>query len=201
MKRTIIFNAIAAFGLLAAACSGDGMTTEVASLESTDDPARVEPQDPTAEPVSDEDAVLAFTSCLRDEGVDVEDPTVDADGNLRPPRPVNVDEVDRDAMRGAFEACSSHLENTAFGFARIDRTEREARLYDFAACMRDNGYDMPDPDLSAAGTPGQGNGPGEGGGPFGAIDRDDPTFEAAQESCNSLLGGGRFPGSGAGPTG
>ncbi|GAG42818.1 unnamed protein product, partial [marine sediment metagenome] len=48
------------------------------------------------DPVSDEEAILAFAACLRDEGIDVDDPTVDADGNLRPPRPRDIAQEDRE---------------------------------------------------------------------------------------------------------
>ena len=50
---------------------------------------------------------------------------------------------------------------------------------------------MPDPDFS--GTPGQGG----GGGPFGAIDRTDPAFQAASEACQDVLPG-VGPGGGGG---
>ena len=64
--------------------------------------------------------------------------------------------------------------------------------------MRDNGYEeMPDPDLSSFGTPGQG-----GGGPFGQLDRDDPDFIAASEECQDILAGfQRGPGGGGGGRG
>jgi hypothetical protein len=48
--------------------------------------------------------------------------------------------------------------------------------------MRENGYDMPDPDFS-------GNGH-SGAGPFGdAIDIDDPAFQAAARLCEGIIGG------------
>ena len=45
--------------------------------------------------------------------------------------------------------------------------------------MRDNDYEMNDPDFSNFG-PGGGGGGGGGGGPFGVIDRDDPRFHRGQ---------------------
>ena len=159
MKRTTILPAVLAFGLLAAACSGTNSDDGVASLEVETQPAveSASGEGDTAadEPVSDEDAVLAFAACLRDEGIDVEDPTVDADGNLLPPRPRDIAAEDRDAMRTAFEACGEFLENVAFGLDDEDRAEREDQLFEYAACMPDNGYDMPDPDFTSARTPGQ----------------------------------------------
>lgn len=197
MKRTTILPAVLAFGLLAAACSGTNSENDVASLEVETQPAvesaSGESDLAADQPVSDEEAVLAFAACLRDEGIDVEDPTVDADGNLLPPRPRDIAAEDRDAMRIAFEACGEFLENVAFGLDDEDRAEREDQLFEYAACMRDNGYDMPDPDFTSERTPGQG-----GGGPFGQLDRDDPSFQSAQDTCSGLFAGGPVPGSGPG---
>ena len=53
---------------------------------------------------------------------------------------------------------------------------------------------MPDPDFSSAEVPGQG-----GGGPFGALDRDNPSFQTAQAACAEIFGAdGRVPGAGPG---
>lgn len=198
VKRFTVIAALLAFGLLAAACSGSDSDSGVASLETqTDATQDLEPTSDDAtvdQPVSDEEAILAFAACLRDQGLDVEDPTVDANGNLRPPRPRDIGEGDREMMRSAMDACSEHLENVAFGLDGADQTERQDQLLEYAACMRDNGFDMPDPDFSSTGTPGEG-----GGGPFGAIDRDDPAFETAQEACADIFGAdGRIPGAGPG---
>ena len=198
MKRLTVIAVLLAFGLLAAACSDGDSDSSVASLETTPAAGQDEQQPPdnaNAEgPASDEEAILAFAACLRDEGLDVEDPTVDADGNLRPPRPRDIEDVDREMMRTAMDTCSEHLENVAFGLDGADQTERQDQLLEYASCMRDNGYDMPDPDFTSMGVPGQG-----GGGPFGALDRDNPTFQTAQEACAEIFGAdGRVPGAGPG---
>ncbi len=49
----------------------------------------------------------------------------------------------------------------------------------FAACMRDNGFDMPDPDFSGLAL--------RGDGPFGEVDLEDPAFESALEQCDDIL--------------
>ena len=202
MKRTITIAALLAFGLLAVSCSGSNSDSGVASLKAPADTTQNQEQagdEPADDPVSDEEAILAFAACLRDEGIDVDDPTVDADGNLRPPRPRNIAQEDREMVRAAMDVCSEHLESVAFGLDAADRSEREDQLFEYAACMRENGYDMPDPDFSNFGQPGQGDGPGAGGGgPFGAIDQSDPTFQTAQEACAGIFGGDRVPGSGPG---
>jgi hypothetical protein len=192
MKRTIIISLLMAFGLFAAACSSDDSASGVASLDEESQSSSQE--DAVDDSASQEEAVMAFTVCLRDEGLEVEDPTVDDQGNLRPPRLRDLESVDREVAAAAFEACNSYLEDVTFGLEDEDRTEREDELLAFAACARENGYDMPDPDFSTPRTPGQG-----GGGPFGGIDRDDPAFQAALASCSDLFGAGSpIPGTGGG---
>ena len=65
--------------LVAAACGGDGSSEGVASLEgvTADDPVSATEESPTG--VDVEEAMLAFAQCMRDQGLDIEDPTVDAD--------------------------------------------------------------------------------------------------------------------------
>jgi hypothetical protein len=196
MNRILI--SMVAFALLVAACGGsDG--GGVASLETTETAAsEVSPDDAAA---SDEETLLEFAACMRDNGIDdFEDPTFGADGtpefNLRGAG--SGAEADRDEMRAAFEACQVHLEGLAFGPGSVDVTEVEDTLVDFAACMRDNGYDMPDPDLSNFG-----QGGGEGGGLFGGqLDREDADFISALEECEHIFENlpfvGRGPGGGGG---
>ena len=140
--------------------------------------------------------MLSLAACLRDEGLDIEDPTVDADGNVqfggfRGQVDGDGVPIDRETIAAAMEACESELEGVALGFGDggFDLTELQDTLVEYAACMRDNGYDMDDPDLSAFG-PGAGGEPGQGAGrPFGEIDLDDPDFVAANEVCDEILGG------------
>ena len=197
--------AAAAFAVVASACGGGGdPSNDVASLSGDVTITRAI-EDPAADPGdSREEALLAFAACMRDNGLDVADPTVDAEGNLRLGRPgggAGAD-FDRQTAQAAFEVCGDLLEGVILGFGAQDRTDIEDNLLSFASCMRDNGFDMPDPDFSALA--GAGGGPG-GGGPFGQIDRDDPAFESALEACQDELpgfagggGGGRFGGGGGG---
>ena len=100
------------------------------------------------------------------------------------------------------DACAEQLEGVVLGFGGrdFDPTELEDTMVEYAACMRENGYDMDDPDFSSFG-PGTNGEPGEGGpgGPFREIDPEDPDFVAANEACGEILGGlPRVPGQGRG---
>ena len=196
MNRLLI--SIVAFALLVAACGGSD-SEGVASLNATETTTAQDVSVDAA--VSDEDALLEFSACLRENGIeDFEDPTINADGvpefNLRS----LGGEHDREEMQAAFEACQDDLEGIAFGPGSIDLTEMEDTLVEFSACMRDNGYDMPDPDLSNFGSGGTGGG-GEGGGLFGGeLDRNDPDFISAMGECQYLFENLSF-GRGGGPAG
>lgn len=194
----------AAFGLLVAACSSSGDGGDgVATLEATDSQGSEVGDEPVAADVDAEQAMLDLAACMRDNGVDIEDPTVDADGNLqfggfRPGPGQGAGDIDRDAVRAAMEACGDLIDGVALGFGGrgdFDITEMQDTLVEYAACMRENGYDMDDPNFTAGGP---GSGGGGGGGPFGGINPDDPDFVAAQEVCQSILGD-TFPGAAGGP--
>ncbi len=195
MKRWIGLALVA--GLVFAACGGSVDSADgVASLEEVTD-AEPTTETTVAEEVDQEQAVLDLVQCLRDEGLDVADPEVDADGNVNLRglfRQAEEAQLDPDAVDAAMEACSDLLEGVQLGLAQdFDFTEIQDQLLEFAACMRDNGYDMPDPDLTTFG-----QGPGGGGGPFRDLDQDDPDFQAALEACQDTLPG--F-GQGGGPAG
>jgi hypothetical protein len=191
MKTSLVVLA-ATFALLATSCGGDDAADDgVASLTAVD--ADVISLEAVPE-VDREAALLEFAACIRDEGVDINDPTVDADGNVRLTKmSEGLDDAGREALDEAREVCTYALDGVTLGFSGEDSTEREDMFLAYAVCMRENGYDMPDPDFSNFGTPG-------GGGQrviFGDIDREDPEFQAAQDVCAvNLSGGGQSGGTG-----
>jgi len=185
MRTTLLTSLILALALVAAACSDSGDSAEIASLEAdsanTSDDDSAADVDPVAE---SEAAMLAFTQCLRDQGIDVDDPTMDADGNMQLP-PINIEmpdvvaDPDKLPDMSEFEdmiaPCEEHLEGVVSTFSSADTTEIEDMLLAYAECMRENGVDMPDPDFSS------------GGGviDLGAIGGED--FDAAEAACSPLL--------------
>ncbi|MCL1597613.1 MAG: hypothetical protein M3094_00395 [Actinomycetia bacterium] len=187
--------------LVGAACSTADSTSDegVASLDATDTPTATVVEGQADSGLTEEEIALAFTQCLRDEGLTVDDPTVDSSGNVRPPRMREITEategVSLETIEEAREVCMPLLDGFTFGFESEDRTERDDQLLEFAACMRDNGYDMPDPDLSTS--------RGSGGGPFsGAIDVNDPDFQEAAAACEGIFdGSSSVPGTGSGGNG
>ncbi|GMQ85007.1 MAG: hypothetical protein BMS9Abin07_0572 [Acidimicrobiia bacterium] len=181
--------AVVAFAVVLAACGGSG-GDGVASLESGSNGEAETVDGEGGAVASDEEIILAFAACMRENGVeDFQDPDFNADGSLNFGGRGLASDVDPDTMRAAFEACQGELEGIAFGPGAIDFTEIQDRLLEFAVCMRENGFDMPDPDFSNFGR-------GGSGGPFGddVIDQNDPTFQSALEACEDIFEGFRIGG-------
>ena len=161
--------------------------------------ASAEPEDPAGEELvvrddmTDEERLLAFAECMRDNGVDFPDPVVEADGTVtfgfRPGAGLAaLREIGRDPdLPAARETCEGLVEGVAFGGGQggIDLVEIQDSLLEFARCMRDHGIDIGDPDLSRL-APGADN-DGQPPNPFGVIDVNDPDFAPAFEVCQQQL--------------
>jgi hypothetical protein len=187
--------------MVLSACGGPDGGSGVASLDDA-----VTTTAPTAQDqaLTTEEAALGFTQCLRDQGIDAPDPTFAADGSFA----LNLREIfgggagggagPSDEVRTAMEACSEYVEAFRQGFDQVDRTELQDNLLAFAECMRSEGIDMADPDLSG------GISAGGPGGFLGDLDLSDPTVSAALETCQTVFGGtgpGGFRIGGGGPGG
>ncbi len=208
---------LAAFALLAAACSGGeaGAATEIATLESTESS---DADAGTAAAIADpDDAALAFSACMREEGVDFPDLSVDAEGNIELRDAFQSVDRNADGFREAVEACNSLLGDTAFGGrgAALESPEVQDGLLAFSDCVRDAGYDVGDltlgggpggqgggqgdGDASAAGEDADGDGPGRGERQQGfgnrnarfadqlGLDYEDPDVMAAIDGCAPLI--------------
>ncbi|HYZ92546.1 MAG TPA: hypothetical protein VFA34_09150 [Actinomycetota bacterium] len=177
MKALRFVPVVLAFALAAAGCAGRG--------EATDDQASGK---------DGEEAMLAFAECMREHGIDVPDPEIGGGGERRPglrivgPRNGGT-KADRDKLDAAHDACEKHLEGVVQNITPEEREEMQDRMVRFAACMREHGIDMPDPEFS-----GDGHGFRQRLGDNG-FDPDDPDFQKADEACRDEV----FDGKGGGP--
>ncbi len=180
--------AAAVIAIVLAGCGGgqDGVAVAADAPAATGS-ATTEAPGATSEEDAEE-AMLAFAKCMREQGVDMDDPTPDENGTLRfdMTRP---DEGDRESMRTAMEACGDLMAAARPQVSDEDRAEREEQQLAFAKCMREQGIDMPDPS--------SGGGPGSSG---TRIDPDDPATQKAMSACQDEVGGEMFGGRG-GPGG
>lgn len=177
MSRLILL--VAALALVVAACGGSD-DNRVATLDDSTTTTAAN-QDAVA---GDEARLMGFSQCMRDNGVpDFPDPIVTDDGAVDFAGGFDqLDDFDQDDLESGFEACVDHLQGLSFapGGANFDLTGIQDTLLEFAVCMRDNGFDMPDPDFSNFDL-------GSGVGPFGEIDPTDPGFEEAFEVCEPIF--------------
>jgi hypothetical protein len=82
-------------------------------------------------------------------------------------------------MKKAFEECGVELpQGKPQGAPPMNSSAFRKSIKEYAACMGENGYDLPEPNVS-------------GEGPVfseSEVDREDPKFKAANEKCESMLG-------------
>ncbi len=152
-----------------AACGGgggSGSNDGVASLGTlaSDDSAPA-----STTPADNEEAFLAYAQCLRDQGLDVDDPTFDADGNINGGffGPDSGFDPGSDEFQTAQDACGSLIEGVTFGRAGgagFDTEAIQEAALDFTECLRDQGLEVDDLDFSLQG-PGGGPGGAAGGPP------------------------------------
>jgi len=170
LRRTLV----AGLAVVAASCAnGGGVPSDVASLEESGTGARATALE---EIVEQERQLFEFSACMRDEGVDIGDPTVDADGNVALGTPMSMI-TDHGGLMKAYAACRDFIGNRPLGHGGEDRSAVHDRLVDYAKCVRQAGYyEMPDPDFSES-----------GGDLFPGLDMSHPDYQAAEGQCKSLL--------------
>jgi hypothetical protein len=136
-------------------------------------------------PTDPEEAMLAFTECMRDHGIDMPDPqrTAAAGGAGESGPAVIALEVDPndEGFKDAQEACEPLMENVRqdMDIDPAKQAEMKEQMLAFSQCMRDHGIDMPDPTFDENGGVSINRDEGDGPPP----ERDTAKFEAAAEEC------------------
>jgi hypothetical protein len=197
MFRTIrIFALALAVVAILAACSGTAATPGVATL---DDPeASGSPGASPSASADPQEAFLAYAACMRENGVDMQDPQVvqdDAGGGGEFSVGIGPGTgTSKDDFRKADEACRHLIANVVQdkGGPAISAEDQD-KLIAFSRCMRDHGIDMPDPDFSGGSAIIKGE---EGDGSGSRIDFNSDEFKAAEDACKGLLPGGGVKGGG-----
>jgi hypothetical protein len=140
------------------------------------------------QPVSEEreEALFAFAECMREQGIDVRDPEP-GDAGLSFTGPEG--KFDPEDTAKARQACRDEL-----GGSFVEQEEEQLELKNdkllaFARCMRQEGFEFPDPDVSE-------NHPGLGDYIQKYSDPGDPEFEKADDTCRLEVFGHRNRGPG-----
>jgi hypothetical protein len=165
-----------------AACGDDSDDPGVASLDEGADAAAASAS--ASATAGAEEELLAYTECLRDQGLDVPDPEVDADGNLvlggggggGPGAGGGL--PDQEEFEAAQEVCGEPPAGVGGALDELQSPEFQDALLAFTQCLRDRGYDVEDIQI--------GEGPAAGGGnPLGDLDLEDPEVAADLDECQA----------------
>jgi hypothetical protein len=165
-----------ALTLVLTACGGGGESNGVASLTDTTGQSSTDGSSGNTGAKKDpEEAALEYTKCMREHGVDMDDPG--AGGELRlEVRPGNQKKVE-----AAQKACEYLLEDARPQLSEEQQAAMQEAALAFAKCMREHGIDMPDPTF------------GEGGKMMqmqsgrGSVNPDDPRFKEAAKACEPIM--------------
>src|SRR5262245_52741014 len=143
MKR-IAIAAIATAVLLLGACSdGDDDSGNKVPSAGTGSNTKESGSTKSGNQPASEDEILDYFACLRKNGVDIKDPTFDANGNIDFGSGGNpMRSVDRDKLDKAEEACGDFPQLPG-GLGSGDSQEFQDNLVEVAKCMRQHGIDMP----------------------------------------------------------
>ena len=179
-KMMILIAVVVMSALLLTACGSD--SNDVATLKDTENTQVEVPKADASDPVLDNEAMMmAFTECLRDQGIDVLDPVVDSEGNVEKPEFAEGAEYDKETVTAAYEVCGEHLEGFTFEKKRVDVSELVDQYVALATCLREKGYDVDDPTAETL---------EQWGETFkNAINWDDPAAEADFQECSGDMFG------------
>ena len=173
--------------LLTACTSAGAGSSGVATLQSPDPSAAA--ASPSAS-LSAEDAMVAFTSCMREHGIDIPDAKAVAGGGggAFSVQVGGKGGIDPKKLDEAQQACGELLPKGGAdgGPTRLDPATQD-KILQFARCMRDHGIDFPDPDFGNGGFVKIGPDTADGG---PRIDPQSKEFQDAQAACESLLPNG-----------
>lgn len=114
-------------------------------------------------------AGLEFAECMREHGVEMEDPT--------PGQNITLEDNDPTTRR-ALAACDGKLSDAGQELSAEEGEEFREGWLAFTECMREQGIDLADPRFPGAGKVLLG---------IAEVDTDSPSFEAAAESCQAEL--------------
>ncbi|MEW6476435.1 MAG: hypothetical protein AB1679_29585 [Actinomycetota bacterium] len=174
-----------------AACSGSGSGSDgVASIKTASD--KSSDSDPSdrkdqGKKTNPEDAMLEFTRCMREHGIDMPDPdTSGGPGVVRFAAPAaGGQRIDADGTKfqEAHKACQHLMEGARPQNLSPERQqEMQDQALAFSRCMRKHGVDMPDPTFGEGGQVMMRIDGGQG------IDPEDPKFQEAQKACGEAFG-------------
>jgi hypothetical protein len=138
-------------------------------------------------------AALKYAQCMRKHGVDMPDPQFNGKGMTMQLGGPGQKAVPKATMDGAQKACQKIMASVKpppMSKAQVAKARK--RALKMAQCMREKGFNFPDPQFGTGGEIRQKIGPGSG------INPEDPRFQQAMQDCGKAAGLGGGPGGGPG---
>lgn len=196
---------LASAALLVAGCGGSSSSPGVAHLSSSTSTNSYASSGSNSSPENgppSQQKLVAYSQCMRSHGVpEFPEPTEghvlirssDHNGHVTGINPQSSQ------FQAAQKACAKLAPNGGQPPSPAEQAKLQEKALKFSECMRTHGVpNFPDPEFSHnGGSIGIRIG-GKKGGP-GAIDPNSPQFQAAQKSCQSIMGGPKFAGGGPPP--
>lgn len=179
--RNFVLGLALVSSVLTGCAASGGDDGGVATLQ---DGASERSSEPSKRPSADpQEAMLAFTKCMREEGIDVPDPKSGVGMVIDKNSDINPGSAE---FQAAEKTCAPLLDEAMAQTREEIDPEEEARMQEamleFAQCMRDEGIDFPDPETAANGVTRVG--------PGSDVDPNDPAVAAASAKCSDRLPGG-----------
>jgi hypothetical protein len=171
--------AVALLGSLVACGDGSGDADDT-TLPVAAGASSATPDEDADADLDPEDAMLKYAQCMREHGVDMPDP--EPGGGIS----INGEGLSPEQMEAAQTACQKWMDMAEPADGGRELTEEEKQSFlEMAACMRERGYNFPDPVFDGGrvtqkieGKPGSAPGPGP----------DDPAFRKDMEECSAEAG-------------
>jgi hypothetical protein len=127
-----------------AAC--DATSDDVVSLRDPGDGVAAATEEPLDRLAENEAKMMAFAACLREEGLDVEDPQLLASGDFtRPSFREGEEPADWNEVKDAYATCQHHLEGYVQEKSKEDVSDTVDQYVELAACLREKGHDIDNP--------------------------------------------------------
>jgi hypothetical protein len=177
ITRTLVATALATASLAVAGCGADKETP--ASSASNKGMS-----------ANDKKALLQYSQCMRDHGVNMPDPTFSGGGAKVTMREDKG--ADPQKMQDAQKACQKYQDQVKPpSMSEAQQKEMKQAALKNAQCMRDHGIDFPDPQFGEGGRMQQ-----RIGGPGSNVDPNSAKFQAAMKACQKDAPGGMMFGGG-----
>ena len=166
-RFTLLALPLSAASLFIAACGGGGTATAGDSRDEL------------------REAALKYAQCMRKHGVDMPDPQFNGRGMSMQIGGPGTARIPKATMDEAQKACRKIMESVKPpSMSKEDQAKARESALKMARCMRERGFDFPDPQFSSDGGIQQ-----RIGGPGSNLNAEDPRFQQAMQTCAKQSGG------------